>query len=110
METIIVKIGRKYSFVNTDEIRWIESDKGYLRIVVEDNYYIVRMTLKEIIKKLDSVKFTRISRSKIINIFKIKEVIDSENANEFIVVLNDSTVLKWGRRYRNNFPGFPIFK
>ena len=110
METVIVKIGRKYSFVKLDEIKWIESDRGYLKIFVENKYYIVRMTLKEITKKLDTLKFIRISRSKVINIFKIKEVIDSENANDYVVVLNDNTMLKWGRRYRNNFPEFLLIK
>lgn len=110
METIIVKIGRKYSFLNMNEIKWIESESGYLKIFVDGNYYLIRMTLKDVIKKLDPSKFIRISRSKIINILKIKEMMDSEKGNDYTVILNDNTSMKWAKQYRKNFPDFLLIK
>ena len=109
-ETIIIKAGKKYSFIKTDKIKWIESDSGYLKIYVEDKYYVVAMTLQNIEKKLDPYNFKRISRSKIINVLKIKEMTDSEDSNEFTVILSDSTILKWARRYRSNFPKLLLLK
>ena len=101
---IIVKIGRKYSFIRTDEIKWIESEKGYLKIYVGNEHYLVTMSLKGIKKKLDSENFIRINRSNIINVSMIKEMIGSDNSKDYKVILKDKTVLKWGRRYRTNFP------
>lgn len=110
MKKIIVKIGKKYSFVNMNEIKWIESDKGYLKIFVDDNYFLVKMSLKEIMTKLDSNDFIRISQSRIINALKIKEMTDSNRGNEFSVLLNDNTRFQWGRHYRKNFPGYLLLK
>ncbi len=110
MDTIIIKIGKKYSFIKINEIKWIESDSGYIKIHSDNKSYIVRMTLQDFESKLVSNNLIRISRSKMINMIKIKEVIDSEKSNDFTVVLNDNTALKWGRRYRGNFPALPIIK
>lgn len=110
MDRIIVKAGKKYSFLKKNEIKWIESDNGYLKVHIDDNYYVIAMSLHEMENKLNSENFVRISRSKIINILKIKEVVDSEDSNNYTVTLNDSTVLNWARRYRNNFPNLLLFK
>ena len=110
METIIVKIGKKYSFLRMDEIKWVESDNGYIKIHIDDKYYLVRMSLQNFKKKLDSKNMIQISRSKIINTLKIKEIIDSDSSHDFTVVLKDDTALKWGRHYRENFPTLPLIK
>ena len=110
MERIIVKVGKRYSFLNTDDISWVESDNGYLRIHIKDKYHVILMTLKEFQKKLNSENFIRISRSYIINILMIKEMIDSDKSNDYKVVLNDNTILKWSRRFRTNFPDLLLLK
>ena len=110
MDTIIIKIGKRYSFIKVNDIKWIESDSGYIKIHSDTKNFIVRMTLQDFESKLVSENLIRISRSKIINMIKIKEVIDSEKSNDFTVVLNDNTSLKWGRRYRENFPTLPLIK
>ncbi len=110
MDTMIVKTGKKYSFLKMDDINWIESDKGYLKIHVDNKYYVAAMSLQDINSKLDPNCFTRISRSMIINILKIKEMIDSEKSSDFTVILDDSTVLKWARQYRKNFPDLLLVK
>ncbi len=110
METIIVKVGKKYSFIKMDEIVWIESDKGYLKIHINNNYFTLKMTLHAIMKKLNSKKFIRVNRSNIINVFKIKEMIDSQKSNDYTVILNDNTKLKWARFYRKNFPSLLLLK
>ena len=110
MDTIIVKVGKKYSFLKKDDIKWIESDNGYLKIYIEDKYHILLMTLKDFEEKLNSENFIRISRSNIINVLMVKEMIDSDKSNDFKVIMNDNTTLKWGRRYRNNFPDLLLLK
>ncbi len=103
-QTIIVKTGKKYSFINMSDINWIESDNGYLKIHLDDSYYIVTMTLSNIKEKINSNNFIRINRSNIINISKVKEMVATEKTNDYKVILKDKTILKWGRRYRSNFP------
>lgn len=104
MEMLIIKIGKKYFFLNKNKIDWIESEGSYLKIHTENKYYIIRMSLIDIESKLNSDIFIRINRSTIININKVKELTDTKQSTEFVVVLNNETILKWKRRYRKNFP------
>lgn len=110
MEMIIFKDGRKYYFVKRNEIKWIESCNGILKIHVNDKYFISKMTLQNLKEKLSSDNFIQISRSKIINLQNIKELINIGTSNDFDVILDDSTVLKWGRRYKKNFPELLLIK
>lgn len=110
METIIFKMGRKYSFVKRNEINWIESSNGILKIYVDNKYFIAKTSLQGLKNKLPSETFIQISRSIIVNLQKVKELINSGKSNELVVVLNDSTTLKWGRRYRENFPELLLIK
>ena len=110
MDTLIIKTGKKYSFIEIDAIKWIESEQKYLKIYVKNNYYILKMNLKEILKYLDNEKFIRISHFRIININKIKEIIDSDKSDNFIVKLKDNSILNWTQKYRDNFPKFPVLQ
>ena len=70
MDIMILKMGKKYSFVKGSDINWIESNKGILKIHVDKKYYIVKISLQELKSKLSSDDFIQISRSKIITFTK----------------------------------------
>ena len=105
MEKFLMKIGRKLLFFDKREIDRIEADSNYIRVFVNDRSYIIRNTLRSVEEKLDPELFMRINRSTIINVDRIRELIENDN-KEYEVILKDEKAIKWGRQYRKNLTKF----
>ncbi len=105
MEKFLVKVGRNYHVFDKKQIDWIESDGNYLKIFIGEQSYLLRMTLKAVEQKLNTSFFMRINRSTIINVNRIKQLLDI-NKSEFTVVLDNDRTLKWGRHYKKNLSRF----
>lgn len=56
------------------DIVWLEADDDYTIIHAPNKNYLVSVTLKEFMLRLDSTKFFRVHRSAIINLDQIKEI------------------------------------
>jgi DNA-binding LytR/AlgR family response regulator len=97
----MVKIGRKIIFVSVDDITYFQSERGYLRIFIDNNSFLIKDSLKNIEKKLDPEKFVRINRSIIVNIEYIKELQLDKDWNYSVILKNNKTWM-WGRNYRSN--------
>ncbi len=110
LDKIIIKIGRKYYFLDKSSIDWIEADEGYIKVHSNQKYFHLRMTLRDIEKKLNSDYFIRINRSTIVNMQKIKELETGQQSTEFIVRLENDVRLNWRRQYRKNFPVSMVYK
>lgn len=96
---ILIKNGRSYYFVNINDINFIESEGNYSRLFCDKRNFIVKKSLIFLEGKLGVDKFMRVNKSTIVNIDRIDEMKESEN-NNFLIVLNNSKTLQWGRRYR----------
>ncbi len=105
MEKFLIKIGRKHLFFDKREIDMVEADSNYIRVYVNERSYIIRNTLRSVEEKLDPDVFMRINRSTIINVDRIRELIENDK-NEYEVILKDKKSIKWGRQYRKNLSRF----
>ena len=101
MSRIIVRVGKSFFFLKSDEIDYIESEHNYIRIHRGDKSFLLKKTLSDIRKELDSDRFVRINRSKIVNIDRVKEIKEVENY-KFRVVLDTGTSWTLGRRSKEN--------
>jgi len=99
MGKILIKNGRRYYFVNKNEINFIESEGSYCRLFCDEKSYVVKRSLIFLEEELGSDEFMRVNKSTIVNIDRINEMRESEN-NNFVIVLNNNKTLQWGRRYR----------
>jgi DNA-binding LytR/AlgR family response regulator len=97
----MVKLGKTVFLVRVDNIRWMKSERNYVRIHVEDRSYLIRETLSGMESKLDAGQFVRINRSVIVNIDRIKEL-QYHNKSDYRVILDDDHSWLWGRRFREN--------
>jgi DNA-binding LytR/AlgR family response regulator len=84
--TIFVRCDGKYIRINTDEIRYIESLKNYVRIVAITKSYLVLISLTQLEKELPASHFCRVHRSFIVSLHHINSF-DHEN-----VYLSDITI------------------
>jgi two-component system LytT family response regulator len=95
----VIKSAGKISFINTDEINYIEADGNYLTLHTANNKSLYRDTITNISEKLNPEIFVRIHRSYIVKIENIKEM-QSHFNSEYIITLKDNTKLKSGRSYK----------
>jgi two-component system LytT family response regulator len=72
---LIVPNGTKDSFINVDEIDWIEAADYYACLHVGSKSYMLRETIKQLAETLDPRKFVRVHRSAIVNIAQVREIL-----------------------------------
>jgi DNA-binding LytR/AlgR family response regulator len=93
---IYLRVERKMIKVFLDDILYIESDKDYVKVFTDKSYILTRQTIASVEAMLSESLFTRIHRSYIISLNKIK----SFTADT--VEIGDKE-LPVGKLYRNSF-------
>ena len=68
---IYLKVDRKTTKVNVNDILWIESLRDYVKVVVKDQVYITRQKISVLEEMLPENKFVRIHRSFMVALAKI---------------------------------------
>jgi two-component system LytT family response regulator len=96
---VLVHNGAKDSFVNVDDIEWIEAADYYACLHVGSKSFMLRESIKQLSKTLDPGKFVRIHRSVIVNVDQVSEIF-REGQSE------GSVVLKTGQRLRMSKAGW----
>ena len=96
---LLVHNGARDSFVNVDDIEWIEAADYYACLHVGSRSFMLRETIKQLSKTLDPEKFVRIHRSVIVNVDQVSEIF-REGQSE------GSVVLKAGQRLRMSKAGW----
>jgi two-component system LytT family response regulator len=95
----LVPNGTKDSFVNVNEIEWIEAADYYSCLHVGSRNYMLRESIKQLAATLDPARFVRIHRSVIVNVDQVREIL-REGRSEGSVVLSN------GRRLRMSKSGW----
>lgn len=101
LDRIMVNIGSKYFFVNTNDIIHISAEEKYIEIHTDKGKYLIRETMNSVEESLDPQKFARIHRSFIVNIDQIKEM-QPWSHGDYVVVLKNGEKIQMSRRYREN--------
>jgi two-component system, LytTR family, response regulator len=96
---VLVHSGARDSFVNVDDIEWIEAADYYACLHVGSKSFMLRESIKQLAKTLDPGKFVRIHRSVIVNVDQVSEIF-REGQSE------GSVVLKTGQRLRMSKAGW----
>lgn len=99
LDRLVVKSGGRVFFIRTDELDWIEAAGNYVRLHVGDQAHLFRETMNNMESRLDTRRFVRVHRSRIVNTDRIKELQPWFNG-EYVVVLNNGTRLTLSRGYR----------
>src|SRR5580658_4095545 len=93
---LLVPGGRKDSFLNVDEIEWIEAADYYSCLHVGAKSLMLRETIRQLAETLDPRKFVRIHRSVIVNVDQVREIV-REGRGEGSVVLANGRRLKMSK-------------
>jgi two-component system, LytTR family, response regulator len=93
---LLVHIGPKDSFINVNDIEWIEAADYYSCLHVGTKNLMLRQTIKQLANTLDPQKFVRIHRSVIVNMEQVREIF-REGQSEGSVVLMNGQKLKMSK-------------
>ena len=104
-ERILVESGERVLLIAVDRIDRIESVRNYVRLKVGSDVYRVRATLTQFERRLDPVKFVRISRSQIVNLDRVAELRPWSHG-DYVVVMRDGSQTRLSRRYRDGLDRF----
>jgi two-component system LytT family response regulator len=99
-ERLLVKTGGRISFVDIEQIDWVEAEGNYVRLYVGDQVHVMRETMTALIERIGSKQFFRIHRSRIVNIKRVKELLIA-GGGDYHVVLWNGTRLGLSRLYRD---------
>jgi two-component system LytT family response regulator len=93
---LVVPNGSKNSFINIDDIEWIEAADYYSCLHVGTKNLMLRETIKQLAETLDPRKFVKVHRSVIVNIGCVREIL-REGRNEGWVLLANGNRLKMSK-------------
>lgn len=99
LDRLVVKSGGRVFFLRTDDIDWIEAAGNYVRLHLGEDSHLFRETMNNMEGRLDTRRFVRIHRSRIVNTDRIKELQPWFNG-EYVVVLQNGSRLTLSRGYR----------
>ena len=99
LQRVAVKEGERITFLNVEQVDWIEAADNYICLHVGAKTYLLRSKLSDIEQQLDPSHFLRIHRSRIVNIDRICEM-QPQGSGDCILVLKDGTQLTSSRTYR----------
>lgn len=89
--------GRAY-FVPVREIDYIEAAGNYVKLHVRGAAHPLRATVRSLVTQLDPLRFTRIHKSTIVNVERVREV-QPWFGGDYVAILHDGTQLRVSRTY-----------
>jgi two-component system LytT family response regulator len=99
LERLVVKVQDRIILLNVDEVDWLEAAGNYVCVHVGRQSHIVRDTLVQFESRLDPRRFTRIHRSAMVNLDRIRELRPHWHG-DYKIILQNGQVLPLSRRYR----------
>jgi two-component system LytT family response regulator len=98
-ERIMVRSTGRISFLRAEEIDWIEAADYYSCLHVGSRTHLLRRSMAELERDLETERFCRVHRSTIVNLARVRDLC-CDPSGEYEVVLQDETRLKVSRGYR----------
>jgi len=95
---VTVRTGARIQVVPAEDLAWIAGAGDYSELHTRNGVHLLRETMNSLEQRLDPAKFSRIHRSKIVNLARILELRALEN-REYVVKLSDGSEHRSSRTY-----------
>jgi len=102
---LAIRDAGKTTWVNQDDIEWIDAAGDYMCVQANGKTHIMRKTMKELEKYLDDRILQRIHRSTIVNVTKVREM-ESHINGEYFLTLESGHRVKLSRTYKEKLKLF----
>jgi len=97
-----VKTGKTISFIETEQIKYIEASGSYIDIQTSDKTHVLRQSLSHILLDIKSPSFIRVHRSTVINLNFLDKLIHSDYG-EIDVKMKDGKRFRVSQSYKKEF-------
>lgn len=97
-QNIFIREGDRFYFIKTEGIYLVESAGNYARLYTQDRKHYLRRSLNQLEKVLDPNMFFRVSRTEIINIQFIKEIVNQPKGKIMVTLRSGDTIEVSGRQ------------
>jgi len=104
---LAIRDGGKTTWVNQEDIEWIDAAGDYMCVHALGETHIMRKTMKQLERELDSEFLQRIHRSTIVNIRKIREM-QSHINGEYFLTLSSGHTVKLSRTYKSKLKNLQL--
>ncbi|WP_448099065.1 LytR/AlgR family response regulator transcription factor [Luteibacter yeojuensis] len=98
MQRFAIRVGTRLSFVDVDDVEWIEADGDYAVLHVRGQRHLLREPLHTLSRRLDPSRFVRVHRSAIVRVDQVEELRPRPN-RDAVLRLRDGTALRASRTY-----------
>ena len=102
---LAIRDGGKTTWVNQQDIEWIDAAGDYMCVQASGTTHIMRKTMKELEQELDDKILQRIHRSTIVNVTMVKEM-ESHINGEYFLTLDSGHRVKLSRTYKEKLKLF----
>lgn len=102
---LAIRDGGHTTWVDQDDIEWIDAAGDYMCVQAQGTTYIMRKTMKELERELDENILQRIHRSTIVNIRLVREM-ESHINGEYFLTLDSGHRVKLSRTYKDKLKLF----
>ena len=99
LERLVLKSNGCITFLDVDEVDWIEAAGVYIYLHGGSSKHLYRSSLTQMLQRLDPRRFVRIHRSAAVNTSRIREL-RSITHGDFALILKDGTELTLSRAHR----------
>jgi two-component system LytT family response regulator len=98
VERFAIRVGTRQAFVDVADVTWIEADGDYAALHAKGQRHLLRESLHELARKLDTSRFLRVHRSAIVRVDQVAEMQSRPN-RDAVLRLRDGTTLRASRTY-----------
>lgn len=105
LERLVLKSNGRISFLDVDEVDWVEAAGVYVYLHSGSNRHLYRSSVTQLLQRLDPHRFVRIHRSAAVNTSRIG-TLRSLSHGDFTLTLKDGTELTLSRAYRSQVEGW----
>ncbi|MFH1143525.1 MAG: LytTR family DNA-binding domain-containing protein, partial [Candidatus Eisenbacteria bacterium] len=98
-DRLVIKARGRVFFLRATTIEWVEADGDYARLHCGRHSYLLRRTMTEMAARLCPPAFARISRSAIVNLDQIRDLVPVARG-DYLVRLVTGAEVKLTRTYR----------
>jgi DNA-binding LytR/AlgR family response regulator len=94
--SIFIKRNFQFVKISLHEILYMEADGNYVHIVVKDKKFTIRLSLMQVIRRINYSRFVHINRSSVVNV----DAIQSFNKEQVVIAQYEIAI---GKNYKEAF-------
>jgi len=100
LERLVVKAGGNVTFLDVDDLDWIEAAGVYVYLHAGPKVHLYRSSVSQLLQRLDPRRFVRVHRSAAVSTARIKEL-RTRSHGDYTVVLQNGAEVAMSRGYRS---------